>query len=195
MRIVLFTLILFLSITTRSDAFQVGGLEFKDSYRHAPVDGELPLRGAGLKRFLSIRVVAVGLYLPEGAEAKEVLDNIPKSLEVIYLQNIPGPELQHATTKGIRLNVSPDEFKKLEKRIEQINSYYPNVQKMDRIRVTYLPGKGTTVEFNGVVKGTVPGEDFGRAFFSIWVGQRPVDPRMKVILLGKSKQRADEIND
>lgn len=192
-RVIVLALVIFLSQAGASGAFKIGGLEFKDSFQTST--GELPLRGAGLKRFLSIRVVAVGLYLSKEIEPKDVLSDIPKSLEVIYLQNIPAAELQHATTKGIRLNVSDDEFAKLQTRIDQINSYYPSVRKMDRIRVTYLPGQGTTVELNGVVQGVVPGQDFGRAFFAIWVGDKPVDLRMKTILLGKTKQTIDEIND
>ena len=188
-RIVVFSLSWFFTTTALANAYKVENLEFKDTFNRGSV--ELSLRGAGLKKFLSIRVAAAALYLKQDADAKDILKDIPKSLEVIYLQNIPDVELQNATTKGIRLNVSEKEFKVLSSNIDLLNTYYPSVRKMDRIRVTYIPGKGTIVEVNGAVKGTVPGADFGRAFFSIWVGNRPVDARIKQIIMGKFKKNSE----
>ncbi|MCA9399535.1 MAG: chalcone isomerase family protein, partial [Candidatus Omnitrophica bacterium] len=54
----------------------------------------------------------------------------------------------------------------------------------DRIQITYLPEEGVTVFVNGERKGAVEGEDFARAFFSIWLGDHPVDKKMKLVLLG-----------
>ncbi len=173
-----------------SDAFRVNNLEFKDQYSRGPY--ELTLRGAGLKKFLSIQVVAVGLYLNKSVKSQDALSDVPKSIEVVYLQNIPSLELQRATTKGIRHNISPKEFQALQARIDQMNSYYPEVLKMDRILVTYIPGKGTEVSVNGRIRGVIAGADFAKAFFSIWVGNYPVDPRIKQLLLGNGKQSADE---
>ncbi len=187
-RTIIFLFFLFsLLIMPNSHAYKLSNLEFKDTFKRGAV--ELSLRGAGLKKFLSIRVAAAALYLKKETDANDILKDIPKSLEIIYLQNIPEIELQRATTKGIRLNVSQKEFEKLSPRIDMLNSYYPSVRKMDRIQVSYIPAKGTIIEVNGVVKGTVPGDDFGRAFFSIWVGDKPVDPLIKKLLLGKIKQR------
>lgn len=175
--LVIFTAVVF--------ALKVENIIFEETLTRGPAS--LTLRGAGIKKFLSIRVAAAGLYLPKDSDSGDVLKDIPKSLEVVYLQNIPAIELQNATTKGIRLNVSPEEFKRLGPVLERVNGYYPSVRKMDRIRVTYIPGEGTTFEVNNHAEGTVPGEDFARAFFSIWVGDRPVDERIKQILLGKQK--------
>ncbi len=180
-------LIISLGLLASSDAYKVSNLEFKDTFKRGPV--ELSLRGAGLKKFLSIRIAAAALYMKKDVDAKDVLNDVAKAIEIIFLQNIPAVELQRAMTKGIRLNVSQNEFDKLSPSIDILNSYYPSVKKMDRMQITYVPGKGTILEVNGVVRGSVPGADFGRAFFSIWLGQRPVDPFFKKILLGKVKQR------
>jgi hypothetical protein len=40
------------------------------------------------------------------------------------------------------------------------------------------------VGVNGTVKGTIAGDDFGRALFSIWLGSRPPNPGLKAGLLG-----------
>ena len=48
----------------------------------------------------------------------------------------------------------------------------------------YLPGIGTRFTFNGITRLTIPGEDFNRAMLRIWLGDRPVDGRLKSALLG-----------
>ncbi len=50
--------------------------------------------------------------------------------------------------------------------------------------LTYVPGIGSEVRVNGLVKDIVLGEDFAKAFFAIWVGANPVDAKAKLQLLG-----------
>lgn len=173
------------------EAFKISNVTFPDFYSHG--EEKLHLRGAGLKKFLTIRVVAVGLYLPKNVASKDVLTDVPKRIEVVYLQNIPSTELKRATTEGIRDNVSAKEFEKLMPQIEELNAFYPSVNKMDRIQVTYTPGQGILVEVNGKPKGFIKGNELGRAFFAIWVGDNPVDPRIKQLLLGVSRQIQEEV--
>jgi hypothetical protein len=46
------------------------------------------------------------------------------------------------------------------------------------------PGEGIKVVVDGVLKGTVPGEDFSRVFMSIWLGAAPPSAALKAGLLG-----------
>ena len=143
------------------------------------------LLGTALKKFLTFRVVTAELYIGDGFKSEDVLSDVPKRLEVNYHVNIPKQELDRATIKGIRQNYSEEQLKMLMPQIDQINSYYPDVKSGDQIAVTYIPGLGSQIEFNGAIKGVVPGSDFAKAFFSIWVGENPVDKQAKLKLLGK----------
>ncbi len=163
-------------------AYKVGSLDFSENEKVG--DSLLPLRGAGLKKFLGIQIVAVALYLPEGVPSKDVLSDCPKRLEVVYLQNIPKEELQRATSKGVRINVSKTEYQDLEPKIRGVNDKYVDVRKGDKIVVDYLPGLGLQVTVNQENKGIIKGADIARAFFAIWVGDHPVDANMKDSLLG-----------
>lgn len=165
---------------------QVGPAEFQEKKQEQSL--QFILNGAGLKKFLTIKVVSVGLYLQDEDKTKDVLSDIPKSIEIVYLQKIPKGELIRATTKGIKKNVSKAEYKQLESKINKCISYYTDVKPQDRITVTYLPGEGTTVFVNDQKKGTIIGKDFARAFYAVWVGKKPVDKKMKLILLGQSKE-------
>lgn len=146
------------------------------------------LLGTALKRFLTFRVVTVSLYIADQFSSQDVLSDIPKRLEVNYHVNIPKDELDRATIKGIKQNYSPEQLADLMPQINQINSYYPDVKSGDQITITYIPGVGSEVQLNGQVKGVVPGQEFAKAFFSIWVGDSPVDPAAKLKLLGKKAE-------
>lgn len=160
---------------------------------HFNQDGQFILLGKAVKKFLTFRVVSVDLFIAPNHTASQILDEIPKSIHVTYHVNIPKPELDRATLKGIEQNVSAEELTRIMPAIEQINSYYPDVKSGDQIVITYIPGRGCEVKVKGEVKGIVPGDEFARAFFAIWVGEHPVDERAKAQLLGKNRgERKDE---
>ncbi|MCB9772329.1 MAG: chalcone isomerase family protein [Candidatus Omnitrophica bacterium] len=144
------------------------------------------LLGTALKKFLAFRVVTVDLYIERGYGSDDVLSDVTKRLEVNYHVNIPKHELDRATVKGIEKNYSQDQMAALMPQIDQINSYYPDIKSGDQIAVTYVPGVGSQVELNGELRGVVPGSDFAKAFFSIWLGDNPVDKNAKLKLLGLS---------
>lgn len=144
----------------------------------------LVLLGTALKKFLAFRVVTVDLFIERGYGADDVFSDVSKRLEVNYHVNIPKHELDRATIKGIEKNYSQDQMVELMPQIDQINSYYPDIKSGDQIAVTYVPGVGSQVELNGELKGVVFGSDFAKAFFSIWLGDNPVDKNAKLKLLG-----------
>lgn len=47
-----------------------------------------------------------------------------------------------------------------------------------------VPGSGMQVDVNGTLKGMIEGDDFARAFLSIWLGENPQTPELKSGLLG-----------
>jgi len=52
--------------------------------------------------------------------------------------------------------------------------------------LTYEPGKGTTVEFAGQEKGTIPGADFMRVLWRTWLGPKPPTADLKKGMMGNS---------
>ncbi|MBP9853953.1 MAG: chalcone isomerase family protein [Candidatus Omnitrophica bacterium] len=147
------------------------------------------LLGTAPKRFLTFRVVTVDLYIADGYKSEDVLVDVPKRIEVNYHVHISKKELDQATINGIKRNYSREQLAELIPQINQINSYYPDVKSGDQIAVTYVPELGSQVQLNGKVKGIIPGSDFAKAFFSIWVGENPVDKQAKLKLLGHKNSR------
>lgn len=183
--------VVILSIVVTCFASLPDRVKFRDLYRLP--GAELKLIGYGIKRILTVRVVAAAFYLPEGVPSERILTDVPKRLEVIYLLNIPKRELDRATVRGIRRNVSKEEFKRLQAEIKELNSYWPSVRRYDRIALTYFPGRGMVINVNGKDRGVVEGKDLAAALFSVWVGENPADEIIKAKLLGQlNEETRDE---
>ncbi len=55
----------------------------------------------------------------------------------------------------------------------------------DKIYFDYVPSKGVKIYKNGDLKGTIPGLDFKKALFAIWLGTSPAQESLKNEMLGK----------
>ena len=72
----------------------------------------------------------------------------------------------------------------LKDRIAMLGEWMTDMKSGQRLTFTYKPGAGVQVDVNGAVKGTLKGDDFAKAFFSIWLGAEPPNPEIKTGLLG-----------
>ncbi len=143
-------------------------------------DQQLPLRGAALLRWLGIfRVYVAALYLPEGGAPDEALADIPKRLEISYLVSIDGPDFGKGAEAILERNLSADELARLRTRIDKLNAVYRKVKPGDRYALTYVPGKGTELSYNGRPLINIEGADFAAAYFAIWLGSDPIDQDMR----------------
>lgn len=186
-RIVCFTLLLaaLTSLPPRAHALTVENTTFAASI----TIGEKPvsLRGAALLRWLKlVKVYVAALYLPERTKPSEALSDIPKRLEISYLVAIKGADFGPAAETILARNVSGAELKRLRSRIDRLNAAYRDIKPGDRYALTYQPGKGTELSFNGEPLVTIEGADFAAAYFSLWLGSKPLDDNLKTALLQKS---------
>jgi hypothetical protein len=145
---------------------------------------QVPIRGVALLRWLKIlKVYVAALYLPENGSPNDVLADIPKRLEISYLVSIPGPDFSKGAEAILERNNSPIELARLQSRIEKINAVYRDVKPGDRYALTYLPGQGTELSYNGRPLITIEGADFAAAYFGIWLGKDPIDMEMRSRLI------------
>ncbi len=146
----------------------------------------LKLRGLGLKKIFILKIFVAGLYLSSNVNSQTALDDVAKHLEVAYFQKIPGQKLAVETRQRIRDNVDDKTYLKLKDRIDAMDGFYVDIKPGDRYTLTYLPGKGTYFCYNGQLKGKIAGADFAAALFAVWVGNHPIDNRLKMKLLGET---------
>jgi Chalcone isomerase-like len=161
------------------------GVNFPD---HVEVGGSnLTLNGLGLQRatFLKVDVYVAALYVTATSSDPNSLINSdgPQELIVHFLRGVGVEDLRKEWSRDFT-HVVPDRPISLMKRVETLNSWLSDVKRDERLTFIRQPGEGIQVIVNGVIKGTIPGDDFSRDFTSIWVGAAPPSPELKKGLLG-----------
>jgi len=172
-------------------ATEIEGVKFDERVYIAQGLPELNLNGVGVRRKLIVaKVYVAALYLQQKkTSADAILDDAgPKRVAMHVMQaEITAGELIAMLYDGLAANNPAPELGPLEKRIRDLAGMIQQVGKINQgevILLDYLPGIGTRVTINRVPRITIPGQDFNRALLRIWLGDRPVDGRLKNALLG-----------
>ena len=150
----------------------------------------LQLNGVGLRAAFIYKVYLAGLYLPSRAAmgAAAIAEPGPKRLQVRLLMDGPSDEFAKAFTGGIAKRTPADQVAAMKDRIDAFDRTLRSVGKVrkgDVVDLDYTPAAGLTMAVNGKAFGApVPGADLYAALLNIFVGDRPVDARMKAGMLG-----------
>ena len=152
-------------------------------------ESTLMLNGMGLREatWLNIKVYVAGLYLEaKSSDADAILHaEFPKRIVFVFVRAVGRKRIIQEWDESLEANLGED-FAALEDRVATLQAWMPEaVRKGDEMTFTYLPGKGVVVEIQGEARGTIPGADFARALFAIWLGARPPNQTLKVGLLGR----------
>jgi hypothetical protein len=182
-RIALTTLLPGLVAVASVRAATLAGVELSDA---VTVDGAtLELNGLGLRQATALRVKAYvgGLYLEKRTSDADTVINSRqvKRVSMKFLRDIDRKRLASGWA---------DELRKVggktpEDRIAQFTSLIPDVKKGDAMSFTWRPGMGIEVALNGKARGSVPGDDFARALYTVWFGPKPGDENLKRGMLGR----------
>jgi len=171
-----------LFLGTAADAATIEGVTFADRYQAGTTT--LTLNNVGLLRYRVIfKGYVAALYLGEGVRPEQVLNDVPKRLELEYFWSIAGPDFGKAAEKILADNFPAAQITSFRSRLDRLNTLYENVKPGDRYALTYIPGVGTELALNGKPKGIIEGADFAAAYFAIWLGAKPLDASLKAQLL------------
>ena len=150
----------------------------------------LQLNGVGLRAAFIYKVYLAGLYLPtHAATGPEVFaETGAKRVQVRMLMDGPSDEFAKAFTGGIAKRTPADQVAAMKDRIDAFDRTLRsvgNVRKGDVVDLDYAPSVGLTMSLNGKTVGApVAGADLYAALLNIFVGDRPVDAKMKAGMLG-----------
>lgn len=147
----------------------------------------LKMNGAGIRPMLFIDLYSCGLYLKEKSKdpigiafKDETMSIRIKITSKLISRETMVKAIQEGFDKATDGNLSG-----LEERIELINKYYAKeIKKGDVIELSYVKDKGTICMMNGEQLGIIPGQDFKFALYKIWLGEKPVNKKLKKGLLG-----------
>ena len=113
----------------------------------------------------------------------------PKRLQLRMLRKADADDFNEALVEGIEENASKAELAQLRARMQQLTQTINAIGSVvagDSLNFDFVPGVGTSVTVNGMKRGTViEGADFYNAVLKIFIGEEPVDERLKAGLLGK----------
>jgi len=170
-----------------AQARECKGVSFADQIQ---VEGStLVLNGLGLRQatVFKVNVYVAALYVAKTSNDPEALLGGGTSSVMIlhFVRDVAAGDLRKGWSAGFEKNAR-DQLPALQERIAILNGWMADVKAGDRLTFTYKPGAGVQVDANGVVKGTVKGEDFAKAFLSIWLGAEPPNSGIKAGLLGGS---------
>ena len=161
------------------------GINFPD---HAVVEGtELTLNGIGLQKatFLRVDVYVGALYVAATSRDPDALIDSasPQELILHFLRSVNVRDVRDQWTKDF-MHVVPDRPASLMQRVATLNTWLSDIKSGQRLTFVRQPGEGIKVMIGGVLKGTVPGDDFARVFMSIWLGAAPPSAGLRAGLLG-----------
>lgn len=151
---------------------------------------QLDLRGAGILRYRwLVKVYAAALYVDAAQRNADPLNDVAKRLEVEYFVAAKASDFNEAGNEVLEETLEPADLDAVRERVDRIASWFPDPRPGDRCALTYIPGRGTELTFNGESLGVVPGDDFQRAYFGIWLGKRPASEALRDALLGAAPTR------
>lgn len=178
-----------ITIATAAGAAEVAGVKLDDTIRLANQD--LKLNGAGIRYKAIFKVYVAGLYL---AERKITVADVlaapgARRVTLVMLRDVSNEELGRGFMNGIQQNSDRAEKAKMIMQFQKFGEIFasiPELKKGDVLTTDWIPGTGTVVHLNGKkVSDNLPDIAFYNAILRIWLGDKPVDSRLKPLMLGE----------
>lgn len=178
----LFTCALFAANT--ANAKECKSVTFPDQMKVESTD--LSLNGLGLRQATAfkVNVYVAALYVakPSTDPAALLAGNTPSELILQFVRGVGADDLRKGWSEGFEKNAR-GQLPALSERIAMLNSWMSDVRSGERLAFVHVPNSGLQVIVNGTTKGSIKGDDFAKAFLSIWLGDPP-NPEIKAGLLG-----------
>ncbi len=148
----------------------------------------MQLNGAGGRSKMWLEVYVQALYLTQlSQDPKFIIDSDTEMAIRIEITSsmVSSNKLTKAMNAGFEKSAGSN-LEELRPRIEQFKTLLSDpITEKDVFVLWYNPFDQTVnVIKNEVVKGKVPGFDFKKALFGIWLSDKPVDEALKKHLLG-----------
>jgi len=170
---------------------EIAGVHF--AHESLAGDERLELRGAALLRWRRVlKAYVAALYLPPLTPDRDALADVPKRLEIEYFWAIRAEDLSRAADQLLSERLDEETFATLRTRLDQLHAAYESIEAGDRYALEYRPQAGTELSKNGRPLAVIPGADFSAAYFSMWLGENPIDAGLRDRLLGTIPMRAQE---
>jgi hypothetical protein len=144
----------------------------------------LVLNGLGLRTKFFMKIYVGGLYLEKksGDAAAIVQGDTTRRvvLQFVYSE-VSRDQMVESFSDGFKNN-APGAPRA---QVDQFLAALEPMKKGEQLVATYVSGTGTTLTLRGKDKLTIPGQPFGQALLSVWLGPKPPTSDLKNGMLGK----------
>jgi hypothetical protein len=151
-------------------------------------NADLVLNGAGIRKKVIFKLYVAGLYLKE--KTKDASEIIPADKPMlmrltITSRLISSSNMSEAIEEGFKKSMNGNTAP-----LQGMIDLFINTFKKEEIKggdvfeIGYTPNLGVQTYKNGKYQGVIPGLDFKKALFGIWLSPNPVDSDLKKGLLG-----------
>jgi len=148
---------------------------------------ELILNGQGTRVKFFMKVYDTSLYLSsQSSNAEEILNgNEAMAIRLdVTSTMVTTDAMKDALNSGL-VKSTGDNTSSINKEIEQlISTFNSDVTNSDFFEFIYMPDTGTNVLKNSTYIDTIPGIEFKKAFFGIWLSKNPIQKNLKKAMLG-----------
>ena len=181
----------FLCLSAQAMAVNVAGIRLEDNVQLG--NSVLQVNGFGVRTSYFVDIYIGTLYLTESNNSASAIlaDTGAKRMSIYMLRDVNESAFFDAAEKALKENCTSSELAALDARIKEFNEIFRNLENFAKgtvITFDYFPNEGTRFGINGLEIGRVAGAEFNQALLKLWLGNAPVDEKMKKGLL-----RADHI--
>jgi len=150
-------------------------------------DRDLTLNGVGHRTYLWYRVITAGLYLERPTQDARVViasEQIKSLHEYFRPPKVYARWIRRGVVKLLTEHNPEGLVQRHREDIDRFASWFNgDARAGTKVVITYIPGTGLTLEYDGVVRGTIAGGEFARMYFRSIFGD-DADKRAKRALLG-----------
>lgn len=179
--------ILGLALLPAAQAIEINDIEVADTIQVA--EQSLALNGTGIRSKFFLNIYIGALYLNEKSSDAAKLIAADEAMTIrLYITSslIDGEKMSEATLDGF-VKSTDGNLGPIQKEVESlIGAFRDAVEDNDVFDLQYVPGTGVSVVRNGETKVVVPGLEFKKALFGIWLSEDPVQDDLKEGMLGEA---------
>ena len=160
-------------------------IELPESMKYQDI--KLTLNGHGSRVKMFMKVYENSLYLLSSSSNAEEIINKDETMAIridVTSSLVTVDAMKNALIEGLEKSTGNNTVP-LMKEIDQLTSTFnSDVSTGDFYEFIFLPDTGTNVLKNSVYIDTIPGIEFKKAFFGIWLSDTPIQKNLKKAMLG-----------
>lgn len=136
------------------------------------------LQGSGRLTWWGLHIYDASFYRVGSLSSSEF------ALEMRYQKSFSGASIANRSVEEMKRIGVPDTQAVLWGK--ELTAFLPNVESGHTLTAIYTPKQGTTFYHDGKQIAQIPGAEFPKAFFGIWLDPKTSAPKLRTELLGQT---------